>query len=193
MRDEALGECVWTETERLVARATEREFAALVDRPWRPNEEDPVQPSTESSSGRENCLPTVGHIGIEPIASGLRASNTELADASNASQGSENVQVGSKGRVQRSQREAPIHGDFAARLLHELAKSPVSGGGGSRRSRGKKSASRTAAGTRLLTVRQAAAVLKVSTWMIYAMVQRGELEHVRVSNAIRVIVRAQEK
>lgn len=42
----------------------------------------------------------------------------------------------------------------------------------------------------MLTVRQAAAVLKVSTWTVYTMVQRGELEHVRVSNAIRVVVRA---
>lgn len=42
----------------------------------------------------------------------------------------------------------------------------------------------------MLTVRHAAAVLTVSTWKIYAMVQRGELKHVRVSHAIRVVVQA---
>ena len=39
---------------------------------------------------------------------------------------------------------------------------------------------------RLLTVRQVAASLSVSTATVYALIDRGELAHARVSNAIRV-------
>jgi excisionase family DNA binding protein len=39
---------------------------------------------------------------------------------------------------------------------------------------------------RYLTVREVADRLRVSTATAYAMVERGELAHVRVSNAIRV-------
>jgi excisionase family DNA binding protein len=39
---------------------------------------------------------------------------------------------------------------------------------------------------RLLTVRQVAEQLGVSTATVYALVDRGELVHVRVSNAIRI-------
>jgi len=40
----------------------------------------------------------------------------------------------------------------------------------------------------LLTVREAAARLRVSTATVYALCERGELRHVRVSNAIRLRV-----
>ncbi len=43
---------------------------------------------------------------------------------------------------------------------------------------------------RLLTVREVAARLVVSTATIYALCQAGKLEHVRVANAIRVAPRA---
>jgi excisionase family DNA binding protein len=39
---------------------------------------------------------------------------------------------------------------------------------------------------RLLTVRQVAEQLGISTATVYALVERGELGHVRVSNAIRI-------
>jgi excisionase family DNA binding protein len=42
--------------------------------------------------------------------------------------------------------------------------------------------------TEFLTVREVATRLKVSTATVYAMVERGELEHVRVSNSIRIVV-----
>ena len=42
---------------------------------------------------------------------------------------------------------------------------------------------------RLLTVREVAAALRVCTATVYDMIDRGKLEHVRVSNAIRVVVR----
>jgi excisionase family DNA binding protein len=40
---------------------------------------------------------------------------------------------------------------------------------------------------RYLTVREAAAVLKVCTATVYKLCERGELPHLRVSNAIRVL------
>jgi excisionase family DNA binding protein len=39
---------------------------------------------------------------------------------------------------------------------------------------------------RLLTVREVAERLSVSTATIYALCERGELPHVRISNAIRI-------
>ncbi len=38
----------------------------------------------------------------------------------------------------------------------------------------------------LLSVREVAAVLRVSTATVYALIERGEIVHVRVSNAIRI-------
>ena len=38
----------------------------------------------------------------------------------------------------------------------------------------------------LLSVREVAAVLGVSTATVYVLIERGEIVHVRVSNAIRV-------
>jgi excisionase family DNA binding protein len=40
---------------------------------------------------------------------------------------------------------------------------------------------------RLLTVREVAEVLQVSTATVYRLCLQGELRHVRVSNAIRVL------
>jgi excisionase family DNA binding protein len=41
-------------------------------------------------------------------------------------------------------------------------------------------------GEQLLTVREVAARLAVSTATVYALCERGQLRHVRISNAIRV-------
>jgi excisionase family DNA binding protein len=50
------------------------------------------------------------------------------------------------------------------------------------------------AGTpRLLTVREVAVILRVCTATVYSMVERGELQHVRVSNSIRVLLHADAK
>jgi excisionase family DNA binding protein len=59
---------------------------------------------------------------------------------------------------------------FAAPVLHDARGSRVVGG----------------EQDRLLTVRQVAARLEVSTATVYALIARGELAHLRVSNAIRV-------
>jgi excisionase family DNA binding protein len=40
---------------------------------------------------------------------------------------------------------------------------------------------------RLFTVKEVAAILRVCTATVYSMVARGELEHVRVGNAIRIV------
>lgn len=42
------------------------------------------------------------------------------------------------------------------------------------------------------TVREVAAILRVCTATVYAMVERGELPHVRVRNAIRIVVTVSE-
>ncbi|MBN1604987.1 MAG: helix-turn-helix domain-containing protein [Polyangiaceae bacterium] len=42
----------------------------------------------------------------------------------------------------------------------------------------------------LFTVKEVAAILRVCTATVYSMIERGELEHVRVSNSIRVCVSA---
>jgi excisionase family DNA binding protein len=43
---------------------------------------------------------------------------------------------------------------------------------------------------RLLTVREVAALLAVSTPIVYSLCERGELAHVRISNAIRIAPQA---
>ena len=40
-----------------------------------------------------------------------------------------------------------------------------------------------------MTVKEVATALRVCTATVYNMVRRGELEHVRVSNAIRVVLK----
>jgi excisionase family DNA binding protein len=45
-------------------------------------------------------------------------------------------------------------------------------------------------GAWLTTVGEVAKALRVCTATVYAMIERGELEHVRVSNAIRVVLSA---
>lgn len=41
-----------------------------------------------------------------------------------------------------------------------------------------------------MTVKEVAKALRVCTATVYGMIERGELEHVRVSNAIRVVLPA---
>jgi excisionase family DNA binding protein len=65
----------------------------------------------------------------------------------------------------------PFRQDFATRLLPDFARFPRAA---------------TESGERLLTVRQVAERLQVSTKTVYQLCERGDLAHVRVSNAIRV-------
>ena len=47
---------------------------------------------------------------------------------------------------------------------------------------------RSTARGELLTVKEAAGILRVCTATVYALVHRGELAHVRVSNSIRIVL-----
>jgi excisionase family DNA binding protein len=42
---------------------------------------------------------------------------------------------------------------------------------------------------RLMTVKEVAKALRVYTATVYGMIDKGEIEHIRMSNAIRVVVR----
>jgi excisionase family DNA binding protein len=64
---------------------------------------------------------------------------------------------------------AALHQHFATQLLPEI---------GPRRT----------AASDLLTVKEAAAILRVCTATVYVMIERGELPHVRVSNSIRIVI-----
>ncbi len=78
------------------------------------------------------------------------------------------------GSVQRSLPLAPNRSPFGPPVVHDSADGP----GSKRLLRG--------LGAPLLTVRQVAERLGVCTAIVYALVGRGELAHVRVSNAIRI-------
>jgi len=131
----------------------------------------------------------VGHSGLEPEANGLRAGETALAAGSSASQVDGTVQVGTDGRVQPSHPFATDSKILVTRLLLAFAfgkpgskRKKVSVGLRSRRPRG------TGHGALLLTVREVAMALRVCTATVYQMVERGELDHVRVSTAMRIVV-----
>jgi excisionase family DNA binding protein len=95
------------------------------------------------------------------------------------------VQVGTGDRVQRVARIAAIRGRLVTSLLQDAAGNGV----GSARENGRETEGRWFEnGVRLMTVGEVAKALRICTATVYAMIERGELEHVRVSNAIRVVV-----
>jgi excisionase family DNA binding protein len=101
-------------------------------------------------------------------------------------QTSETVQVGTGDRGQRVARIASIRGRLVTSLLQEAAGKGVGSvgeNGSDAEGRGFEK------GVRLMTVGEVAKALRVCTATVYAMIERGELEHVRVSNVIRVVVR----
>jgi excisionase family DNA binding protein len=93
-----------------------------------------------------------------------------LGGRSNGSQVGGNVRARGSGGVQGTQPLAGFRKSFAASLLHVSPGLRAVDGGRDR----------------LLTVRQVAERLGVGTATVYALVTRGELAHVRMSNAIRV-------
>jgi len=101
---------------------------------------------------------------------GSGASNVRLVGGSKASQGVERVRAGAGGRVQPSHGIAGVTSPFAAPVLQALAAGATS----------------PHLAPRLLTVREVAERLGVSTATVYALCKRGLLQHVRVANAIRV-------
>jgi excisionase family DNA binding protein len=99
--------------------------------------------------------------GFEPLTYGSGDSNTLLGDSSKRSQTIGSVRVGTKGRVQPSHGLAPFSSPFAAPVLQGF-------------------------GEHLLTVREVADRLRVSTATVYTLCQSGELPSIRVVNSIRV-------
>jgi integrase len=132
-------------------------------------------------------------VGFEPTTLGFEAAATGLTDPSNASQTVGTIVVGTSGQVQASQPVAGFGEGFGAPVVR-----------GERRRHRRKHPSPTLAeraralrrarhgvrgpGVSLLTVAEVAKLLRVCTATVYAMVERGELEHVRVSNSIRIVV-----
>ncbi len=125
-------------------------------------------------------------VGFEPTTLGFEGSDNLLAANGTELQQLETVRVRTSGRIHRSQRKATIRSQLVTSLLQAAAEK-------SRRltvRRNKEPANQGSnEGAHLLTVKEVAATLRVCTATIYAMIERGELEHVRVSNAIRVVIR----
>jgi excisionase family DNA binding protein len=97
----------------------------------------------------------------------------------------ETVQVEHEAVVQPSPGMAPIRTTFVTSLLQAAVR--VSGKfNGLDRSGGE--VQEPPDGVRLLKVKEVARILRVCTATVYNMIERGELEHVRVSNAIRVMI-----
>lgn len=130
-------------------------------------------------------LSSVGHEGLEPSANGLRDGTPASAASRTPSQTAGILHEPDRAPVHPSHRRAAVRKDLVTTLL-QAAALPTAGapsaGQGSEGSHG---------APRLLTVKEAAAILRVSAATVYAMVARGELEHARVSNAIRIVVRGE--
>ena len=99
--------------------------------------------------------------GFEPLTYGSGGSKGRLGKGSTGSQRVENVGETIGGASRSSPPSARVRSPFAAPVLH-------------------------AGCDALLAVREVAARLGVSTATVYALCERGHLNHVRVLNAIRV-------
>ena len=113
--------------------------------------------------------------GFEPAALGLEVLAPSCPARSSGSQPVDSIRFDAPGRVQPSQPVAPFSKDFAAQVLHGQ---PGRAGRRLRTVRG--------GAEDLLTVREVAKRLGVCTATVYALCDRGELPHVRISNAVRI-------
>ena len=104
--------------------------------------------------------------GFEPLTYGSGVSATRLGEGSKRSQSVGSARVGAGGRVQALHGMAPVSSPFAAPVLQGLGA--------------------LTAVERWLTIADVAERLGVSTATVYGLCKRGELQHVRVANAIRV-------
>ncbi len=102
------------------------------------------------------------------------------ADLSSALQTDGTIQVSEPRRVHRSQRCAANRSQLVTPLLQAAVLAEATRKG------------ETVPHARALTVKEVAGILRVCTATVYAMIERGELPHVRVSNAIRVVVAVNE-
>ena len=116
---------------------------------------------------------------------GLGSDTDELARVSSGLQIDETVQVGTLSRVQRLH---PVAG-FSSPLVTTLLQASSDESSELLRAGNANSEVEVPPnGVQLLTVREVAAKLRVCTATVYDMIEREELAHVRVSNAIRVVV-----
>jgi excisionase family DNA binding protein len=100
---------------------------------------------------------SAGWTGLEPAASGVTGAHPDIGAVSNELQPTENIQVGAASQVQRSSQLASIFENLLTTSSQEF-----------------------------LTVGEVAKWLGVCRSTVYQLCERGELGHVRVSNAIRV-------
>ena len=115
-----------------------------------------------------------GSTGLEPVASGVTAAEPGLAGIGQSLQPPANTRFGSRSDSSTS----PGLGAFSRPRVTPGLQSP---------------SVKSVPSERLLSVRQVAGRLGVSTSTIYALCQKGGLPHVRVSNAIRVAPGALEE
>ena len=120
-------------------------------------------------------LPTFGSVG-EP--DGFAAVSSPLQPVGI-------VEVTKRCRVHRSHRFAPNRSRLVTSLL-QAAVFPKGLGASDTETDGQ--GFDGGAGPRFLTVKEAAAILRVCAATVYSMVERGELPHARVSNGIRIVV-----
>jgi excisionase family DNA binding protein len=115
------------------------------------------------------------HRGFEPLTYGSGVAIIGSAPSSSGSQPLGIVQDRAAEPVQPAQRLAPNRTPFGPRVVQGLGQEH------GRKRRGVREVIAP-----LLTVRQVAERLGVSTATVYTLVEQGELAHVRVSNAIRI-------
>jgi excisionase family DNA binding protein len=113
----------------------------------------------------------VSRAGLEPATRGLKAAIGHFGEGGNRAQGFVSVGVEGEGVRPATTRKEALRGDFAGHLLAAAPRRLRSVDGGA---------------DRVLSVRQVAEKLGVCTRTVYQLVGRGELPHVRITNAIRV-------
>jgi excisionase family DNA binding protein len=104
----------------------------------------------------------VGPTGIEPVTFGFVALPDELRADGKRSQATDSVPDSQKSVGSASHEFTAL---FTPRATRGLPDPKAMG---------------------LLTVREVAAILRVSTATVYSLVAAGKLEHIRISNAIRI-------
>jgi excisionase family DNA binding protein len=111
-----------------------------------------------ASDGPEpNRVISAGWTGLEPAASGVTGAHPEIAAGSSALQPAENVPMGAASQAQGLSQNASVFENLL-----------------------------TTSSQGFLTVGEVAKRLGVCRSTVYQLCERGELRHVRVSNAIRV-------
>jgi excisionase family DNA binding protein len=117
-------------------------------------------------------LAMVGVAGFEPTTSCSQTAGSAVAGARSGSQGVGMIQERDRAGVQPSQALTANRRDFTSPVL------PRQTGGRRLRS--------TDSGDELLTIKEIAAQLKISTATVYKLVDSGALRHSRILNAVRV-------